>query len=173
MNELYNIICAWFKPLFDALIVWAKPLTYSLLAALISQLAPIKTVLIVVGLSFMLNLILGIRADSVIHKNPFNPKKFRESIYLMGFFFIIIYIINCTTWDDESTRSFCVRWLSYVIVWGYMVNCLKNARELWPGSKAIGLLYEVMTTEILFRLKSELGLSRSKDEEPVHDKTKA
>lgn len=162
MDELLYRVSENLKSLFDALAAWAKPIFYSLITAIATQIAPIKTVLFVVFISAMINICMGIKADKRINKKDFSIRKFWDAIFQLGYLAIIIYVVNLTAWDDESIRSTCIHWFSYIIVWGYITNSLKNAKRVWPDQKHIALLYEIMTVDIRYRIKDSFGF-RCKD----------
>jgi len=159
MDELLYRVSEYLKSLIDAVVAWAKPIFYSLITAIATQIAPIKAVLFVVFASALLNICMGIKADKVINKKDFSICKFWDAIIQLGYLAIIIYIVNLTAWDDESIRSTCIHWFSYIIVWGYITNSLKNAKKIWPNQKHIALLYEIMTIDILYRIKENFGMS--------------
>lgn len=162
MDELLYRVSEYIKSLIDAIAAWAKPIFYSLITAIVTQIAPIKTVLLVVFISAMLNIFMGIKADKRINKKDFSIRKFWDAIFQLGYLAMIIYIVNLTTWDDETVRSTCIHWFSYIIVWGYITNSLKNAKKIWPDKKHIAMLYEIMTIDIRCHIKNCVGF-RFKD----------
>lgn len=131
-------------------------------AYIVSIASPIQDALFILGLSVTVSILYGIRADKMIHKKNFCLKKAWEAIQQMLLFWTLIFVIHSTgsRFEDQALSETGVKWLTYVAVYFYILNILKNAKQIHPGNKAIEFLYDVLTTDIFNRLQDMIGLKK-------------
>ena len=140
-------------------------------AFIASAISPIEGALFILGLSVTVNILYGIRADKVVNEKNFSLKKAWEAIQQMLLFWMLIFVIHSTgsRFEDEALNKIGVKWLTYVAVYFYIVNILKNAKQLHPSNKAVEFLYDVLTTDIFIRLQEMIGIKKIKKHDEQKD----
>ncbi len=143
-----------------------KELFWFVFASISSVLMPVKETLILLFISFIFNIITGIIADVHVNKASFNLKKAFNAISQLTFYATCVVFLNYGTSliDEQQVGVIAVKWLTYIVVYFYLTNIFKNARQLYPQNQAISFIYELLSTELFDRLKNMVGYKKSDSE---------
>lgn len=159
MTEIYN----W-------LTEHAKPFLVMAFTAFCSVFTPIEDAIYILFLAFVFNVITGIAEDKIVKKQDFKIKKAFEAITQLFFYYALIFLIYTAGFkmNDEAVATTGVKWVTYVVVYFYLTNAVRNAKSIYPTNKALSFMYEVLSTAIFTRLKKMIGLTsttKNKEEE--------
>ncbi|HEY5593157.1 MAG TPA: hypothetical protein VIK55_19340 [Paludibacter sp.] len=148
--------------MFESFVNFIKPFVLFAITGIVSAFSPLHDVLYVLNIVFLLNIVMGIVTDAHVNKAKFKMRKFFEAIFHMMLFVSLIFITNETTtrMGDLEAGRISVKWLTYIVVYGYATNVLKNAHATWPNNRIIAFLYMLMSTEILTKLKELIGIKK-------------
>lgn len=140
-----------------------KGLVSFVITGLVSAFLPIEDALFVLFTGFTINFITGFVTDIRINKKEFNMKKAFDAVLQIGYFFGLIFFISSTGTNlhDSVFTAVGVKWSTVIVTLYYILNVLKNGKQLWPGNIAISLLYDILSLQgvgyfiKLFGLKKE------------------
>ena len=140
-----------------------KELFWLIIGAMSSVLMPVRETLILLFVSFVFNIITGIITDVHVNKAKFNLKKAFNAVSQLTFYATCVVFLNygTTLINEENIGLVAVKWLTYIVVYFYLTNIFKNARQLYPGNQAINFIYELLSTELFDRLKNMVGYKKS------------
>lgn len=143
-----------------------KELFWLIIGTLSSVLMPVRETLIFLFISFVFNIFTGIVTDIHVNKAKFNLKKAFSSISQLTFYATCVVFLNYGTSliGEENIGVIAVKWLTYIVVYFYLTNIFKNARQVYPNNLAINFIYELLSTEIFNRLKTAVGYKNNEDE---------
>lgn len=143
-----------------------KELFWLIIGAMSSVLMPVRETLILLFVSFVFNIITGIITDVHVNKAKFNLKKAFNAVSQLTFYATCVVFLNygTTLINEENIGIVAVKWLTYIVVYFYLTNIFKNARQLYPGNQAINFIYELLSTELFDRLKSMVGYKKGDNE---------
>lgn len=124
---------------------------------------------------FTVNVFMGFWADVSSsdgkQKKRFKLKKATEGIKLLMFYFIIVFFLYAITHREPELSDTVVSWLTYIVSYFYLTNIFRNAKTVFPKSKAVKFIYEFISTEVFIKLKEYIGWKHDKKvvEEEVKD----
>ncbi len=150
----------------DLFVEKAKELFWAFITAMSSVLMPVKETLILLFISFVFNIITGIITDVHVNKAKFDLKKAFNAITQLTFYATCVVFLNygSSLIEEKDIGLIAVKWLTYIVVYFYLTNIFKNARQVYPRSQAINFIYELLSTEIFDRLKNMVGTKRQSDD---------
>lgn len=139
---------------------YLKEIGLIILTFIVSVITPIQHILLLLLFASTVNIIFGIRADKVDKNRPFSMKKAMQSFEQLILYFLIVIMIFVTFkyLGDENIGELAMKWLTYILIYFYSINILRNAEILHPKNKAIPFLKLVLTTEVFYRINGILGL---------------
>lgn len=139
-----------------------KDLFWLLMAGLASVFSPVKNVLILLLLAFVFNVITGIITDVHVNKSRFNIKKAFNAISQLAFYAVCVVFLDygARLIDEPGIAVTAVKWLTYIVVYFYLTNIFKNAKQVYPENLAVNFIYELLSTEIFERLKNMVGYKK-------------
>lgn len=145
---------------------YLKEIGLIILTFIISVITPIQHILLLLLFASTVNIIFGIRADKVVKNRAFSMKKAMQSFEQLILYFLIVIMVFATFkyLGDESIGQLAMKWLTYILIYFYSINILRNAEILYPKNKAIPFLKSVLTTEIFDRINNLIGIFK-KDKE--------
>ncbi|MDD4778906.1 MAG: hypothetical protein PHV53_11555 [Fermentimonas sp.] len=143
----------------DLFVEKLKELFWLIMSALTSVLMPVKETLILLFITFVFNILTGIITDVHVNKAKFNLKKAFSAISQLTFYATCVVFLNYGTSliNEEQIGIIAVKWLTYIVVYFYLTNIFKNARQVYPNNPAINFIYELLSTELFDRLKNMVG----------------
>lgn len=143
-----------------------KDLFLLIITGIISVLCPVQNTLILLFLSFIFNIIIGILTDVHVNKAKFNIKKAFEAITQLMFYTacVVFFDYGARLLGNPGIGITAVKWLTYIVVYFYLTNIFKNAKQLYPRSQSILFIYELLSTQIFERLKNMVGYKTKKND---------
>ncbi len=131
---------------------------------IVSILAPIRVAIIVLMFFFLLNFIVGFKNDEIVHKQKFSIKKAFEGLKLLILYYTIIFIVftALSLFDEYELAKDAIKFISWIVCYWYLVNVLRNSKEIFPWSKGLKFLYDIMTIEVLNMILDRFGLKRTR-----------
>lgn len=147
----------------DIFIEKIKELFWLVISALSSVLMPVKETLILLFITFVFNIITGIITDVHVNKAKFNLKKAFDAISQLTFYATCVVFLNygASLINEQQIGVIAVKWLTYIVVYFYLTNIFKNAKQLYPKNQAISFIYELLSTELFDRLKNMVGFKKT------------
>lgn len=144
-----------------------KSILLGLITAFVAAVTPILTAIISLFIGFTFNFITGLVTDIHVNKKEFSIKKAFESITMLFFFFGLVYFLHSllSGMGDRNIAQETTKYLTYIVSYWYIVNVLRNAKQIYPKSKAISFLYSVLTTEVFNWIKNMIGIRLKKIED--------
>lgn len=147
--------------------VRAKELGYIIIAGIGSALLPVQDILVLLSLGFVFNIITGIVTDIHVNKAHFDIKKAFNAITQLTFWATLVVFLDYGSrrMGEPQMGVTAVKWITMIVIYFYLTNIFKNARQVYPNSQAINFVYELLSTEIFARLKNMVGIKNSNNEE--------
>lgn len=130
----------------------------------VSILSSLSTALLCLFAFSIVDVFAGWAANSRTNEEEFKFRKAFNSIYKLGFFFLLAILVHIATFffgEIELSRVL-VKYLTWIISYWYMVNITNNARKIFPSSEALKFLHQLLTVQILEVLVSRLGMNLSR-----------
>lgn len=141
-----------------------KQLLIFLGAFIMGIITPIKHILLLLLFASTINIIFGIRADKECYQKPFSMKKAMQAFEQLILYCLIIILVFVTSkyLGDDAIGQLAMKWLTYILIYFYSINILRNAEFLYPKNKAIPFLKTILTTEIFNRINGLIGVFKEK-----------
>ena len=130
--------------------------------AILSLFAPTETAIKVLLVFFVLNILVGVRADRAVSKKEFSLKKFMSGFMLFGLFYAIILAVNLalSSFGEADIAFNSMKFLTWLMCYGYLVNIVRNARLIHPENETLEILHDVLTIEIFDALLGKFGFGK-------------
>lgn len=148
----------------DTVYLRVKEMAIGAIALVISVLSPISTALVLLITMSIVDVFLGFGANRKVLGEEFKFNKAFNAITKMAFFCLLTVLIHLTfhLYGEVEVASVVVKYLSWIIIYYYILNMLYNAGKIYPDSKVIPFLVEVMQLHILGAMLSRMGINVSK-----------
>ncbi|WP_278833582.1 hypothetical protein [Porphyromonas cangingivalis] len=148
----------------DTVYLRVKEITIGALALVISILSPISTALVLLITMSIVDVFLGFKANRKVLGEEFKFNKAFNAITKMGFFCMLTVLIHLTfhLYGEIDIAAVVVKYLSWIIIYYYILNMLYNAGKIYPESKVIPFLIEVMQLHVLGAMLSRMGVNVGK-----------
>lgn len=132
------------------------------IAAIVAYFEPVHHLLIAILFLIALNFVAGFIADLTANKNSFSFKKaftsIREALVFLLLLASIYFIGDHLQAKNEIMQV--ISTITYALAYFYSVNILKNIRQIFPQSKIINIIYDLLSVEILSRLPKNNLISK-------------
>lgn len=128
-----------------------RAITITGIASMLDFFAPIEHFIIVIPVIATIDMFWGLAADNLHFRKS---KFFRAIVYLLIYLLILLvsfWVGIMMEQDKNSTKSF-VSWITWVVVYCYALNILKNIRSVYPENKVIAFLYWVGAVKFLSKV---------------------
>lgn len=150
MNRLFEILASAADILND-FFGWTKVLFIVTVTSVANFYAPIFNYLYAIGAWSTFDIIAGLLAD---HGN-WQKRKFLRAFLFLVIYFILILMAYWTgimmKESEDSIRTFS-SWISWVMIYYYIANTLRNLNSRFPDSKTIAFLYWVVTVKFISKI---------------------
>lgn len=148
----------------DTVYLRVKEMTIGALALVISILSPISTALVLLITMSIVDVFLGFKANRNVLGEEFKFNKAFNAITKMGFFCMLTVLIHLTfhLYGEIDIAAVVVKYLSWIIIYYYILNMLYNAGKIYPESKVIPFLIEIMQLHVLGAMLSRMGVNVGK-----------
>lgn len=139
-----------------------KPLVIAIVTWVCSMLSPVDDTMYLFMAAFIFNIIMGLVTAVNAKKERFSMKKFWEAFTQLIFY---IAVVTFVYWagkiqNDALFYETGTKWVTYVVLYAYALNIVKNGHILWPKNRAIFLLYKLLSTEVYQDLKTLIGIKK-------------
>lgn len=131
----------------DRLLI-TKSALLSLTASMLDFFFPIHNFLLVIAGLATVNIILGAAASDEGWRFR---KAFKAIWYLIGYMALIIasFTVGFLMKMDTDGVSKFISWMTWVMVWFYSTNSLKNWNKIQPDNRIIAFLYWVVSIKFI------------------------
>ncbi|GHV45899.1 hypothetical protein FACS1894180_8700 [Bacteroidia bacterium] len=100
------------------------------------------------------NIVVGITTDIFFNNNQFSFKKFLFALFeLMIYIGLVVGVVVITHFLNEAAvGEYALKVLSWLFVYAYGVNILKNLQQIFPANVVISFLYYVLSFELIKKI---------------------
>ena len=126
--------------------------TWGALLSLISSLIiPVHDFIVAIMVLATFNIVMGAIADSYWSFQ----KAFKAFIYLGGYLLLLLLsvLVGRLMHLPESDIIDFISWITWVMIWFYIVNILRNWNIRQPDNKVIAFLYWAVSFKIVEKIK--------------------
>ena len=133
-----------------------------IITGIISAFMPMQDALFILLLGFTINFITGYVTDLRVNDKDFSIKKAFNSVSQLGYFFGLIFFISAIGKynSDSAFSQLGVKWSTIIVSYFYVINILKNGRQIWPGNIAINFLYDFLSFQGINYLRKLFNLKK-------------
>lgn len=147
--------------------------TFSMLLAVFSDT---KHFILALVISFAFNIWAGMRADgiSVTRCKNFSFKKFWRALVELYVYVGIIYVIQGIMYSigDKEEALIVIKTITYIFIYVYCQNGLKNVITAYPKNKALRIIYHVIRFEFTRAMPEKIKAIIERVEREEEDKEK-
>lgn len=143
--------------------------------AILSIFAPTQVAMKVLLVFFVLNILVGMKADRAVNDRSFSMKKFFSGFMLFGLFYAVILSVNLALSSfNESDMAFnSMKLLTWIMCYGYLINIIKNAKLINPENETLVLLHDILTIEVFDAILGKFGIGKKYRERKDNDENRA
>jgi hypothetical protein len=133
---------------------------------IVSTFLPMKEAFFILLVGFTVNYITGFVTDIRVNNASFSMKKSFDAIIQMCYYFGLMFFLSAVSVNlHESILSdYGVRWFSVIVSYSYVINILKNGKQLLPGNKAVELLYDIVTIQGIGYFRNLFNLKKKNEQ---------
>ena len=126
---------------------------------IISVISPIRTSILVLLIFFTINFFIGLKSDIDVHGRDFSLKKAFDAVKQLILYYALIFIVNMALglYNEPSLAEGATKFMTWIVSYWYLVNILRNAREIFPANEALEFLYEFLTIQVLDMILGRFG----------------
>ena len=141
---------------------WDRLIDFIKLAWLVinSVISPIRIAVWVLLVFFTVNFFVGYKSDVQINKRDFSLKKAFDGVKQLILYYALIFIVNMALglYEETNLAEAATKFMTWIVSYWYLVNILRNAREIFPGNETLKFLYDLLTVQVLEMLLARFGL---------------
>ena len=141
---------------------WDRLIDFIKLAWLvfISVISPIRIAVWVLLVFFTVNFFVGYKSDIQINKRDFSLKKAFDGVKQLILYYALIFIVNMALglYEETNLAESATKFMTWIVSYWYLVNILRNARDVFPGNETLKFLYDLLTVPVLEMLLARFGL---------------
>lgn len=134
-----------------------KSLAALIITGFISIVTDFSFAFVALFAGFTFNFMCGMAADVKL-KRKFSMEKAKEGVKLLGFFMLSVLVLYLITYFKPELPETLIVYFTLLCGYFYFTNGFKNATIIFPNDPAVKFIYELLSTEIFFRLKEHMGL---------------
>jgi hypothetical protein len=141
------------------------------LSSILAYFQPIQSLLMSVTLICIINFAFGLITGVIVNREKFNFKKAflcisETSVYLCILSTVFFISDHITT---PGTSMQAISTITYALIYFYSVNILKNLITLFPGSRPLAWMYNLLSIELIKRLPRMNTIFTKMDKNEVHN----
>ncbi len=127
---------------------------------IISVISPIRIAVWVLLVFFTVNFFVGYKSDVQINNRDFSLKKAFDGVKQLILYYALIFIVNMALglYEETNLAEAATKFMTWIVSYWYLVNILRNAREVFPGNETLKFLYDLLTVQVLEMLLARFGL---------------
>ena len=141
---------------------WDRLIDFIKLAwlVIISVISPIRIAVWVLLVFFTVNFFVGYKSDIQINKRDFSLKKAFDGVKQLILYYALIFIVNMALglYEETNLAESATKFMTWIVSYWYLVNILRNARDVFPGNETLKFLYDLLTIQVLEMLLARFGL---------------
>ena len=130
------------------------------IAAVLAYFRPIENLLMSVTLICIINFAFGLIAGVVVNREKFNFRKaflcISETSVFLFVLSTVFFISDHITTTGASMQA--ISTITYALIYFYSVNIFKNLITLFPGSKALAWIYNILSIELFRKMPQMKGV---------------
>jgi heme A synthase len=141
-----------------------KPAIIAIGAWFLSIFSPVEDVFWLLLGAFIINIVVGIVTAIHAEKSRFSMSRFFGAFMQFALYIIFVVFLYWMghVQHDGVIADTGIKWVTYIVIYCYFLNIFRNARTLWPKARAIDMIYQTLSTEVLAKLKDQIGLKFKK-----------
>lgn len=126
-----------------------KTIVITVFSAITAYCEPVRNAMILLFLMSGIDLLAGMICSIAVDRERFQFKKFiMAAVYLLVYLGVITLIYTVGRYQgDHEGAMLIVKTITYVFIYFYSANILKNLTKLFPSNRVIGFLYFVIDLE--------------------------
>lgn len=160
MNRLLNLANAVSEALGDSC-GWMKAVFLAAITTIGNFYLPIVNYLYAIAAWATFDIFAGILADH----GRWDKWKFLRAFLFLAIYLILILMAYWTgimmKESEDSIRAFS-SWISWVMIYYYIANTLRNLNNRFPESKTIAFLYWIVTVKFISKINFLEDFNRSR-----------
>lgn len=124
------------------------------ISGIMAYMGPVQNAMFVLIIVFVIDIFFGVAAGVAVQGERFRFRKFiLAAVYLLIYLGIVavVYTIG-EQMGDEEPALFIVKTVTYLFIYFYGANILKNLHLLFPANRAIKALDHILGLEFTKRL---------------------
>lgn len=128
-----------------------KALLAAVFTCALNAIMPIQNFLYVIAFLSTVNVIVGWIADNWDWKFV---KAVKAGVYLGGYFMLLVSVslVGLLMRIDEGSVTNITSWITWVMIWFYSTNVLRNWKTVQPDNKVVSFLYWVATVKFIEKI---------------------
>lgn len=150
MNRVLEYLKALSESLQD-IVGWTKAMVMTFLTVMLNFFTPLYEFFYVIIALATFDILAGILAD---HGKWQKRKAVKAFIYLCLFFLVVLmsYAVGIVMRQGEDSMVAFSSWLTWVMIYIYTANILRNLHLRFPDSKYVAFLYWVVTVKFISKI---------------------
>jgi hypothetical protein len=143
-----------------------KEIFQFIITGIVSTFLPMKEAFFILLVGFTINYITGFVTDIRANNASFSMKKSFDAIIQMCYYFGLMFLLSAVSVNlrENILSNYGVRWFSVIVSYSYVINILKNGKQLLPGNSAIELLYDIATLQGLGYFRNLFNLKKKNEQ---------
>jgi len=135
LEDLYNMLKSFIAAAFTALF---------------NFFLPIHNFFVVIAILATIDIVSGIVADGKWEKK----KAWKAFVYLLLYFFLLLIVFAVGIMMKVATENVTnfADWITWVMIYFYASNIIRNWHIKWPDSKVISFMYWVITIKFVEKI---------------------
>lgn len=151
----------------------ARAMVVALWAVVMTALAPTLNALLLLVVFAMVNGFVGWQSNSIVSGERFKLSKFWHAFVQLGFYMMLVVLLHLAfhIFGEVEKSGIAIRIVSWIAVWGYTTKILQNFLMVFPKTRGVRLLYNLLAVKFIPKLLSQWGIEvNDKDVEGIlHD----
>ena len=129
---------------------------------LISIFTPISISIYILTVFFTINFFIGFHTDRLVNGIDFKLDKVRKGILLLLLYFVLLFMINISLslYGEEDLAMSIPKFFTWSACYWYLVNILRNTKQLFPKSNGIKFFYDILTIKVFDWMISKMGIDK-------------
>lgn len=148
------------------LIEQIRAIVVAITAIVITALAPTVNALFLLVIFAFVNAFVGYQANTITRHERFSLRKFWRAIVQLCFYMSLVVMMYLAfhLFSEAELALFAIKVVAWIAVWGYTVKILQNFLQVFPHTRGVKLLYNVLAVKFVGKLLRDWGLDINDEE---------
>lgn len=135
----------------------------SIVIFIMAFLSPIQTAVEVLLVAATIDFVAGLAGNVWTGNERFRIGKAFGAIYKIIAYLLVVILAHFATdhMGEQDVAMLLVKYLTFLIIYWYMINILSNLRMAFPRSSGIAFLYLLLSLKVLPLILDKVGLGGS------------